>query len=184
MIFLFFLDSDVRYALGYRGRPFGRSISVEIFWNEAQNKLVGAVHFSRNCEGPADCVHGGAIATVLDSCLGSTIQRCLGLGCFTLNLNVNYRKFVPLGAVVKIEGSVVRVEDRKVWLEAKLIGDDEKTLHADCTSIFYRAEKSADFKTTYDMIGANSGITKDMLLKKINNLKKRDKEQQQPRPKL
>lgn len=36
-------------------------------------------------------MHGGAAATALDSVLGFCCLRSQGFGCYTLNLNVNYR---------------------------------------------------------------------------------------------
>eukprot|EP01119_Soliformovum_irregulare_P008912 TRINITY_DN22009_c0_g1_i3.p1 TRINITY_DN22009_c0_g1~~TRINITY_DN22009_c0_g1_i3.p1 ORF type:complete len:200 (+),score=44.99 TRINITY_DN22009_c0_g1_i3:79-678(+) len=134
-----FSDPDIRKAMGYKGKSFSRSIVHDLFWDNQEQMLVGSVYFNNGCEGPMGSVHGGALATSLDSCLGWTTVRALGLGHVTLNLNVNYRKFMKLGDFAKVECKVVKTDDRKVYLEGKLLAVDETTVHCECTAIFYRS---------------------------------------------
>jgi hypothetical protein len=84
---------------------FEYALCILTIWNR-----LGAIWFSYSCEGPpgmspliccshvgchatnSGSVHGGAIATTLDSCLGFTALRGVGFGHVTLYLNTNYHK--------------------------------------------------------------------------------------------
>jgi len=67
---------------------------------------------------------GGAIATVFDNVLGYQVIRAIGLNQSTLQLNVSYRKFIPLCTTVRMTCQVDRQEGRKSWVSAKVRGDD------------------------------------------------------------
>ncbi|KCV73422.1 hypothetical protein H696_00959 [Fonticula alba] len=56
--------------------------------------LRGLVKFGETCEGPPSCIHGGAVATLLDTVLGNTVWFS-GYPVATASLNVHYKKFVP-----------------------------------------------------------------------------------------
>ncbi len=73
-------------------------------------------------------VHGGAIATALDSLLGYYTMRLLGFGCFTLNLNVDYQMFIPLGSTVRFECTTQKIEGRKAFIEGKRVQREQVVL--------------------------------------------------------
>jgi len=186
--FPIFLDYDVRHAMGQRGRPFGSQIKRELYWHTVEQKLVGALWFSYSCEGPPGSVHGGAIATALDSCIGYCVLRGVGLGFVTLNLNVNYRKFIKLGSVVRVECKIVKREGRKVYLYGKLTDGDDN-IYAEAEALFYRShEHSLDFVEAQKTLGPKSGITPGKLLKEIDAFKKQaramEKEEKSNKAKL
>lgn len=52
-------DEDVVHSFGRRGVMFGREVQVLSYWNEEERKLIGAVYFPGECEGPPNRVHGG-----------------------------------------------------------------------------------------------------------------------------
>jgi acyl-coenzyme A thioesterase PaaI-like protein len=63
----------------------------------------------------------------------------------TGSLNVNYRKFIPLNSIVKLEASVEREEGRKIFLKAKITNGDappNEVVHADATSLFIKVPKN------------------------------------------
>lgn len=98
-------------------------------------------------------VHGGAIATVFDDCMGSLFfaarYECVyffrfkvhavyrvGNG-FTAKLETNYRHPIPAGTNVKLIASVQKVDGRKVWLQSKMVDEaDESILYAEATALF------------------------------------------------
>ena len=65
---------------------------------------------------------GGAIATVFDNVLGYQVIRAIGLNQSTLQLNVSYRRFIPLCTTVRMTCQVDRQEGRKSWVSAKVCG--------------------------------------------------------------
>jgi len=177
------LDDDIRTTMGTKGKTFGLAIKREHYWDEANSKLIGAVHFTKGCEGAAGLVHGGAIATAFDSILGWTVSRTAGFGSFTLNLNVNYRKFIPLGAVVKIECAVVKKEGRKIYLEGKMSNPESGEVHAEATALFYNTSaKEVSFESLKKRIGVSSGITKEVIIAAIQ--KRKAKEQRENADKI
>jgi len=93
----------------------------------------GVAYFGYECEGPTGAVHGGAIATLLDSILGYFTLRLVGWGCFTLNLNVDYKKFIPLGAAMRFECSLGQIEGKKIYVNAAVFHLVEDTVHAKAT---------------------------------------------------
>ena len=76
---------------------------------------------------PIGTVHGGWIATLLDSALGCAVHSALpaGKGYTTLELKVNYVKAlsekVPL---VRAEGKVIHVGGRVATADGRLVGPD------------------------------------------------------------
>jgi acyl-coenzyme A thioesterase PaaI-like protein len=58
------------------------------------------------------------------------LRRLQGWGCFTLNLNVDYHKFIPLGSTVRFECSLDRIEGKKAFIEAKLMHLVDDIVHS------------------------------------------------------
>eukprot|EP01118_Nematostelium_gracile_P009495 TRINITY_DN3210_c0_g1_i1.p1 TRINITY_DN3210_c0_g1~~TRINITY_DN3210_c0_g1_i1.p1 ORF type:complete len:214 (-),score=60.49 TRINITY_DN3210_c0_g1_i1:23-664(-) len=165
------LEPEVRYENGSRGKPFGRNITYELYWNETEQLLDGGIFFNINCEGPPSCVHGGAIATALDSVSAYNAYRSDGFSCVTLNLNINYKRFIPLNTMVQIQAKTAKTENRKIWVEAKLISPQGE-VHAECSTLFFIVnEKKRSFEKMQKLIGRDSGITKEQIL---NALRKRN----------
>ncbi len=74
-------------------------------------------------------VHGGVIATLLDSAIGYAVVStlALGQGFSTLQLNVNYlRPLRPDSGAAEVTGRVIRKGRRIVVAEAALHGADGK----------------------------------------------------------
>lgn len=93
-------------------------------------------------------LHGGVIATVLDSTMSNTAG--LGLKKFlrneresvvTVQLNVRYQKPVQTPGTVMIKAWVTRVEEggRKVWVEASATGGEQGEIsHAKAEGLWLR----------------------------------------------
>ncbi|ELR19016.1 thioesterase family domain containing protein [Acanthamoeba castellanii str. Neff] len=122
-----------RRALGARGEHYvwqdSKFEGFELYFNDEARSAMGFIDFGTRCEGPPGCVHGGALATIFDNVLGSTVVEGLkGQRAVTLNLDVNYRKI--------IETRIDRVEGRKVYVTATLTDGEDGTLHADASALF------------------------------------------------
>jgi uncharacterized protein (TIGR00369 family) len=84
---------------------------------------------------PHGTLHGGVIATVLDSAMGAALQSTLppGVGFTTMQLNVHYLRAVTLDdPAVRAVGQVVHRGGRTATAEARLYatGTDALLAHA------------------------------------------------------
>lgn len=107
-----------------------------------KNKLRATAKLgSKICGHPA-IIHGGALAVLLDDSLG-TLFLASGRNGYTAALNINYRKPVPSGTVVRIECEITKVEPsksnpktQKVWMAAKICDDATGALFTEATALF------------------------------------------------
>lgn len=169
-------DPEVRRLSGNKGSPFGQAIHKRMFWDAANNKLLGVIYFSFECEGPVGAVHGGAIATALDSVLGYYSMFLLGWGCFTLNLNVDYHKFIPLGSTVRFECSLDRIEGKKLFIEAKLMHLVDDVVHSKAKALFYKSKPLPTYDQAMQMFGRGSNTTKEQLIEQLQRRRRESRE--------
>lgn len=106
--------------------PLSPPLRVEI----EGDRVVAHVHFGAAYEGPPGCVHGGYVAAVFDELLGAT-QTLSGTAGMTARLIVNYRRPTPLRTDLVMEGRLVRVDGRKVFVEGTCRADGEVTAEAE-----------------------------------------------------
>ena len=78
-------------------------------------------------EGHLGFLHGGIIATLLDESMSKAV-RVKGLTAMTRHIEIDYRRPVPSGALIRMEGRVVRSEGRKHWAEAGILDNEGKAL--------------------------------------------------------
>lgn len=72
-------------------------------------------------------LHGGIIATLLDEAMSKAV-RALGRPSVTAKMKVEYRRPVPSGLRLRLEGRVTRNEGRKHWTEAVIADTEENVL--------------------------------------------------------
>ncbi|XP_032320148.1 acyl-coenzyme A thioesterase THEM4 isoform X1 [Camelus ferus] len=135
----YFLDSKpVKEDQLSQARPFTRSYEVgqgfeyAMFYNEDEKRTVCLFQGGPYLEGPPGFLHGGALATMIDTTLGVCTISCMGL-FMTANLNINFKSPIPLCSVVVISSQLDKVEGRKVFVSCNVRSVDEKTLHSDAT---------------------------------------------------
>jgi len=111
---------SVREARGLLGESFFsgfQKVLTREYWHEPRQVLEIAVYFSLLSEGNAGAVHGGAIAATFDHSFGRCLLRSIGFGSnATLNLGIDYKKFVPIDTVVRISCEPAVRDGRKVTL--------------------------------------------------------------------
>jgi uncharacterized protein (TIGR00369 family) len=92
---------------------------------------------------PLGTVHGGWIATLLDSCLGCAVHSTLSAGkaYTTAELKVNYvRPVTTKVGLLRAVGSVIHVGGRMATADGRLIGPDGKLYaHASTTCFIFDA---------------------------------------------
>jgi uncharacterized protein (TIGR00369 family) len=85
-------------------------------------------------DGHPGYLHGGIIATLLDEAMSKAV-RALGKPAMTRRMEVDYRRPVPSGVPLRIEGRVVRSEPRKHWAEARILNAEGNAL-AEASGLF------------------------------------------------
>jgi uncharacterized protein (TIGR00369 family) len=88
-------------------------------------------------EGHPGYVHGGIIATLLDETMSKSV-RAQGFTAMTRHMEVDYRRPVPSGIPIRMEGRIVRSEGRKHWVEAHIL-DGEGNALAGSKGLFVEA---------------------------------------------
>ena len=92
---------------------------------------------------PIGSVHGGWIATLLDSCVGCAVHSTLAAGkaYTTAELKVNFvRPVTTRVALLRAEGKIIHVGSRMATAEGRLVGPDGKLYaHASTTCFIFDA---------------------------------------------
>ena len=92
---------------------------------------------------PLGTVHGGWIATLLDSCVGCAVHTRLpaGKGYTTAELKINYvRPLTTRVPLVRAIGSVIHLGTRMATADGRLVGPDGKLYaHASTTCFIFDA---------------------------------------------
>jgi uncharacterized protein (TIGR00369 family) len=86
----------------------------------ADGTVVCPTTISAAFDGHPGYLHGGIIATLLDETMSKAV-RALGLTAMTRHIEIDYRRPVPSGVPIRLEGHVMRSEGRKHWVKAKLL---------------------------------------------------------------
>jgi uncharacterized protein (TIGR00369 family) len=98
----------------------------------------GAGHYN-----PLGSVHGGWIATLLDSCVGCAVHSTLAAGkaYTTAELKINYvRPVTTRVGLLRAEGRTIHVGGRMATAEGRLYGPDDKLYaHASTTCFLFDA---------------------------------------------
>jgi acyl-coenzyme A thioesterase PaaI-like protein len=80
-------------------------------------------------EGPPGVVHGGWVATLLDQLLGHA-NAASGVGGFTAELTVRYRRPTPYGVPLTIRARTDAVDGRRVHASGEIVADGVVTAEA------------------------------------------------------
>ncbi|XP_028985914.1 acyl-coenzyme A thioesterase THEM4 [Betta splendens] len=113
----------------------GAAFEYVLFVNKEEQRCVCILQAGHLLEGPPGHVHGGAIATMIDTVTGThASQLCEPV--MTANLNINYRSPIPLGSTVLIESTLDRKEGKKTYISCKVTSTDGSKLHTEATALF------------------------------------------------
>lgn len=96
----------------------GLRLDFEI--DREKQQAVCATRITEDYQGWSGIVHGGIIASILD---GSMVYACksIGLSCRTAELNVRYKKEIPLNTPVCIRATV---RNHVKWLSWHVVHTD------------------------------------------------------------
>ena len=94
--------------------------SMGITWYQNE---IGEIHanmvFTLSQQGPPSHVHGGASAAVLDEAMGAAVWRA-GYSVVAVNLEINYKKPIPLGENILINARIAEVKPRKILTTSEI----------------------------------------------------------------
>jgi uncharacterized protein (TIGR00369 family) len=127
--------------------PFAALLGIWIT-EVSEGRVVFATEPSEYHYNPLGTVHGGVIATLLDSALGCAVQSMLpaGTSYTTLELKVNYlRPITEKTGTVYAEGKIIHVGGRIATAEARLTDAKGKLYaHATTTCIILRPSSPSE----------------------------------------
>lgn len=128
-----------------RANPLAPPIELSL----EDGRMIGRATFGAAYEGPPGCVHGGFIAAAFDEVLGST-QSLSGSPGMTGRLTVTYRSPTPLLTPLVFEGTLDRVEGRKIFTTGRLYAGDVLCAEAEGLFISIDFAKFAALKARRD----------------------------------
>lgn len=123
------------YADGQDGRRLVNRCYVREAAEGRAADVCFVTWFGWTVEGPPMHVHGGCSATILDAVMGACCWANQQL-CMTANLQVDYKRPLPLGTVAVAHAQLERREGRKLFLKASLCSLDRVTTFSEGTSIY------------------------------------------------
>uniref|UniRef100_A0AAZ3PTG3 Acyl-coenzyme A thioesterase THEM4 n=1 Tax=Oncorhynchus tshawytscha TaxID=74940 RepID=A0AAZ3PTG3_ONCTS len=116
-------------------RAQGAGFEYVVFVNKQEQKCVCVFQAGHLLEGPPGHVHGGAIATMIDTVTGTHATYLSG-PVMTANLNINYRSPISLGSTVLLTCSLDKKEGRKTFVSCQVTNTDSSKLHTEATGLF------------------------------------------------
>ncbi|MEO7429041.1 MAG: PaaI family thioesterase, partial [Acidimicrobiales bacterium] len=128
-----------------RANPLAPPIELSL----EDGRILGRATFGQAYEGPPGCVHGGFIAAAFDEVLGST-QSLSGAPGMTGRLTVHYRSPTPLLTELSFEGTLDRVDGRKIYTTGRLWAGDRLCAEAEGLFISIDFAKFAELKARRD----------------------------------
>lgn len=90
---------------------------------EEDGRLTSEFTLNEAQQGPPGHAHGGASAAILDELMGLVVWAA-GHKVLAANININYRKLLPLHLPLLAEARIVQVGERKIISEGKIILPD------------------------------------------------------------
>ncbi len=94
--------------------------SMGITWYLNDDGAISTEYtFTLAQQGPPGHAHGGASAAVLDEAMGAAVWRA-GHSVAAVNLEVNYKKPLPLGQTITIVARVSEVHARKIFATGEI----------------------------------------------------------------
>jgi uncharacterized protein (TIGR00369 family) len=127
--------SGLERLLAIRDDPARRPTAAALLGMQLEIVERGRVTFTATARSdfgnPAQTLHGGITATMLDSAMTCSVVSMLpaGVGTTTIDLSVHYLRAVPLdGRGLRAEGTVVHVGRRLATAQGTLVDDQGRVV--------------------------------------------------------
>ncbi|HJV67203.1 MAG TPA: hotdog domain-containing protein [Geomonas sp.] len=115
------------------GDPQGNRFRTR-YYRDSEKHLHARIWFGPETGGPPGHAHGGAVAAVMDECLGLA-GWAAGYAIVVGNLNVSFRNMLPLEKVVTVESRVISAQGRKVMVHGRIFSGETTYAEAECLCI-------------------------------------------------
>lgn len=115
--------------------PFAALIGIRLVEVD-DGRVVFEAQPDESVYNPIGLVHGGFIATILDSAIGCSVTSKMPIGKIAVSQDINVRYFKPLKAdsgTIRCEGRVLNIGRTTATGEGRLYGPEGR-LHAHATS--------------------------------------------------
>jgi acyl-coenzyme A thioesterase PaaI-like protein len=99
----------------------GDRVRLAYFRKPNEPELYAKAWFGKKTMGPPGHVHGGAMAAALDEAMGAVCWMN-GRKVVAATLSVNFIAMLPIETETILEARIDRIEGRKIYTAAKLIG--------------------------------------------------------------
>ncbi|MCX6080037.1 MAG: hypothetical protein NTW32_10930 [Chloroflexi bacterium] len=94
--------------------------SVGVTWYKNEDGTIHAeMIFTTAHQGPPAHAHGGASAAVLDEAMGAAVWQA-GYSVVAVNLEINYKKPIPLGQNIAIDARIDEVRPHKILTSSEM----------------------------------------------------------------
>jgi acyl-coenzyme A thioesterase PaaI-like protein len=97
--------------------------------------LLGKILFGAGAQGPPGHVHGGAMAAILDEAMGG-VAWMGGHPVVAANLEVAFRRMLPLSTPCVVEAEIVAVDGRKITTRGTVRDRDGTAVFSEGTALF------------------------------------------------
>lgn len=97
----------------------GLSFEYVMFSNDVEKRIVCLFHGGSYLHGVPRFLHGDAIASRIDAAVGTSAITAGGI-VMTPNLNINFKRLIPLCTIVMINSQCDKIEGRKVFVSCNI----------------------------------------------------------------
>lgn len=98
--------------------PGSQSLRSKYF-QKIDKSLVGKAWFGPLAKGPPGYAHGGSQAALLDDAMGAAAWM-IQLPVVAVNINIDFKKMLPLNTEVLVEARVEKQDGRKVYVQSRI----------------------------------------------------------------
>ena len=116
------------------GKEDNERIRLRYFAPPDRNTLWANAWYGPGAAGPPGHAHGGSMASVLDEAMGG-VAWIQGYKCLALEINVKFRKALPLGSLVRVRSWLDRVDEKKIYSRAEMKGSKGE-LYSESSGLF------------------------------------------------
>ncbi|XP_040854852.1 acyl-coenzyme A thioesterase THEM4 [Ochotona curzoniae] len=142
---VFEIERDPKAQMFTRSLEEGMGFEYVLFHNDTEKRMVCLLQAGPHLQGNHGYVHGGAIATMIDMTAGSCVFVTGGF-VMTANMNIDYRRPIPLYSVVVINSRIDKIEGRKYFVSCDIRSVDNKTLYTEATLLFVKPDPNKSSK--------------------------------------
>jgi uncharacterized protein (TIGR00369 family) len=114
-----------------------RSLSVDILWNEEEQRTEITIKPDKTWCGYEGVVHGGIIASVFDDAMAWAVRQEIGSWAVTGEMSVRYLRPVLSGNRYVVEGWVDRISGRRISTSA-FMKDEKGKKVSEANALFIR----------------------------------------------